>query len=111
MSDNNTSDTDPFREQQSTADATSQLRRWITPGMTIPDAMKKLESQGFTCQLTLPQTKELTPSALCTYQTLSSPPTEQRIASLQTPASWIVTLDSKDGTTVGNLTIVERPRR
>lgn len=95
--------TGSFRDQQSTAEARAQLEKWITPGISITEAVSKLESQGFHCQNTMPPSRDIKSSFFCIYST--PPPSEDRIVTPQAPVSWTVSLDSEDGTTVRNFQV------
>ncbi|MEG2805078.1 hypothetical protein [Stenotrophomonas sp.] len=109
MRDANTSNADPFRDQQSTADAEIQLKRWVTPNITVVDALQELGSRGFSCEATQPSSQGIESSILCLYSTPSSPPPAQRITAPATPINWFITLNSKDGATISDVQVARTP--
>ncbi|MFN6508930.1 hypothetical protein ISN34_08020 [Xanthomonas translucens pv. translucens] len=109
MSDADTS-TEPFRDQQSTAEAKAQIGRWIVPEMTLADAMQALGSRGFSCKPAEPASDDFRSSILCLYSTPPSPPPDQRITAPTMPINWFVTLNSKDGALITDFQVARTPR-
>ena len=110
MSDADNPRFDLFRDQQSTAEARTQVERWITPDMTVADAMQVLGSRGFACKATKPSSGGVQSSILCLYSTPQPPPPDQRVTAPATPINWFLTLNSKDGATINDFQIARSPK-
>lgn len=109
MSDADTSAA-PFRDQQSTAEAKSQIEHWIVSEMPLAEAVQVLGARGFSCRPVDTASGEFKSSILCFYSTPPSPPPDQRLTAPTTPINWFVTLNSKDGTVVTNFHVARTPR-
>ncbi|WP_435656703.1 hypothetical protein [Brucella pituitosa] len=110
MNASNESRSGAFRPVQSTAEAKTQLAGWIIPGSPISDSVRNLASQGFTCQTTMPLSPDAQLSVVCSYLIPPPPPPQQRLVTPITPVTWIVPLNSKDGTTTGDFKVVRSPK-
>lgn len=102
--------TEPFRDQQSTTEAKTQIGHWIVPEMTLADAMLALGARGFSCKPAEPASGKFQSSVLCLRSTPASPPPHQRITAPATPINWFVTLNSKDGALVTDFEVARTPR-
>lgn len=109
MSDADTS-TEPFRDQQSTAEAKTQIGHWIVPEMPLADAVQALGARGFSCKPAHTASGEFQSSILCLYSTSPPPPPDQRVTAPTTPINWFVTLNSKDGALVTDFQVARTPR-
>lgn len=110
MSETETTGTESFRDQQSTAEARVQIDRWLGPGATLAGATQALRARGFKCDQTMPRSTNAGSSVFCIYQTPPPPPPEQRVVSPQTPVNWIVSLESQDGVAITGFTVSRSPQ-
>lgn len=110
MGASNEPNADAFRPVQSTAEVKTQLAGWIIPGRPISDAVRNLAPKGFTCQTTISLSPDAQLSVVCSYLIPPPAPPEKRLVTPITPVTWIVTLNSKDGTTTGDFEVVRSTR-
>lgn len=96
-----------FNAHQTAIDAQRALSQRVPTGTSLSHALQALAGDGFQCQ------REGTAGApvhrhVCT---LTSPPTpgDAAVTAAPTPATWFVTLDSADGTTVSALDVQRLP--
>lgn len=68
MNDSNEPRSNAFRPVQSTAEAKAQLAGWIAPGTSVSDAVRKLTSKGFACEMTMPLSPGAQSSVHCIHQ-------------------------------------------
>ena len=110
MNDTSAPPSDAFADQQSAAEAKTQLSRWITPSATMTDAVQKLGSHGFSCRAAEPASGEARAATLCVYATPPPKSPAERVTAPATPVNWFVTLNSVDGTTVSDFQVARSPK-
>jgi hypothetical protein len=99
-----------FRTQQSARDAKAQLTGWVPASTPLADAVRTLQSHGFTCQAAQPSAGGIQAAMLCTLAPSPALPPAQRPTAPATPVHWFVTLNSKDGSTVSDMLVGRTPR-
>lgn len=110
MSDANHAALDAFRPMQSVKEAEAQLSSWIIPGVAVADAVDRLTLLGFDCKTTRPSAPDPKAAAYCIFQTSPPPPPAQRRVAPLTPVTWIVTLNSEDGTEISTFQASRSPK-
>jgi hypothetical protein len=100
---------DAFADQQSAAEAKTQLSRWITPNAMMANAVQKLGAHGFSCRAAEPASAEARAATLCVYAMPPPKSPSERVTAPATPVNWFVTLTSLDGSTVSDFQVARSP--
>jgi len=98
-----------FADQQSAAEARTQLSRWIAPGAAMAAVVRRLGEHGFSCRAAGPVSSEARDSMLCVYATPAPVPPSERATAPATQVNWFVTLESTDGATVSDFQVARSP--